>query len=57
MTRHHPEPNINILLTRNFPFDSDDRQRRNPLMIPLHSLWAKLNNRTRGQFEYDLTCF
>ena len=23
--------------------------------IPLHCLWAKLNNRTRGQFEYDVT--
>ena len=23
MIRHHAEPNINILLTRNFPFDSD----------------------------------
>ena len=26
MTRHHVEPNINILLTRNLPFDSDVRQ-------------------------------
>ena len=26
-----------------------------PLMIPLHCLWAKSNNRTRGQFEYDVT--
>ena len=23
MTKHHAEPNINILLTRNFPLDSD----------------------------------
>ena len=26
MTRHQAEPNINILLTRNLPFDSDFRQ-------------------------------
>ena len=26
MTRHHAEPNINMLLTRNLPFDSDFRQ-------------------------------
>ena len=26
MTRHHAEPNINILLTRNLPFDSDITQ-------------------------------
>ena len=26
MTRHHAEPNINMLLTRNLPFDSDVRQ-------------------------------
>ena len=26
MTRHHTEPNINILLTKNLPIDSDVRQ-------------------------------
>ena len=26
-------------------------------MIPLHYLWSKLNNRTRGQFECDVTWF
>ena len=26
-------------------------------MIPLHCLWAKLNNRTHGQFECDMTWF
>ena len=26
MTRGHAEPNINVLLTRNLPFDSDVRQ-------------------------------
>ena len=26
-------------------------------MIPLHCLWAKSNNRTRDQFEYDVTWF
>ena len=38
MTRHQSESNINILLTRNLPFDSDVRQRNHPLMIPLHYL-------------------
>ena len=51
---HHAKPNINILLTRNIPFDSDVRQRSHPLMIPLHYLWAKSNNRTLGQFECDV---
>ena len=27
------------------------------LMIAMHCLWAKSNNRTRGQFEYDVTWF
>ena len=54
MTRHHAN---NILLTRNLPFGSDVRQRSQPLMIPMHCLWAKSNNRTRGQFECDLTLF
>ena len=54
MTRHHAN---NILLARNLPFDSDVRQWSQPLMIPLHCLWAKSNNRTRGQFVYDVTLF
>ena len=57
MTRHQAEPNINILLTRNLPFDSDFRQWSHPSMIPLHCLWAKSNNSTRGQFECDATWF
>ena len=28
-----------------------------PLAIPLHCLWTKLNNRTRCQFECDVTWF
>ena len=28
-----------------------------PSMIPLHCLWPKSNNRTRGQFECDVTWF
>ena len=47
MTRHHAEPNISMLLTRNLPFDLDVRQWSYPLMIPLPCLWAKSNNRTR----------
>ena len=56
-TRHHAEPNINMLLTRNLPFDSDVRQWSHPLMIPLHCLWAKSNNKTRDQFECDVSWF
>ena len=41
MTGHHAKPNINILVTRNLPFDSDVRLWRHPLMILLHFLWAK----------------
>ena len=37
-----------------FVFDSDVRQRSHTLMIPLHCLWAKSNNRTRG---CDVTLF
>ena len=54
MTRHHAN---NVLLTGNLPFYSDVRQSSHPLMIPLHYLRAKSNNRTRGQFEYDVTFF
>ena len=57
MTRNHDEPNINILLARNLPFESDVRQWSHPLMIPLHGLWAKSNNTTLGQFECDMTWF
>ena len=56
MIRHHAEPNI-TLLTRNLIFDSDVRQLNHPLIIPLHCLWTKSNNRTRGQFECGLTWF
>ena len=57
MNRYYAEPNINILLTRNLPFDSDIRQRSHPLMIPLHCLWANSNNRMCGQFECGVTGF
>ena len=57
MTRHHDEPNINILLTGNLSFDSDVRQWNRLFMIPLHFLWAKSNNGARGQFECDVTWF
>ena len=57
MTRHYAESNISMLLTRNLPIDSDVRQRSHFLMIPLHYLWAKSNNRTLGQFECDVTWF
>ena len=52
MTRH-AEPNIK-LLARKLPFYSDVRQWSHPLMIPLHCLWTKSNNRTRGQYECDV---
>ena len=47
MTRNPAKPNIIILLTRNFPFDSDVWLWSHPLMIPLHCLRAKSNNGTR----------
>ena len=53
----HAVSNINMLLTRNFPFDSDDRQWSHFLMLPLDCLWAKSNDRTRDQFECDVTFF
>ena len=53
---HNAEPSINILLTRNLQSDSDIRHWSHLLMISLHYLWAKSNNRTRGQFERDKTC-
>ena len=56
-TRHHTEPNVNILLARNIFFDPDVRQWSHPSMIPMHCLWAKANNRTCGQFECDMTWF
>ena len=51
MTRHHAN---NALLARNLPFDSDVRRWNHPLIIPLHCLLAKSNNKTSGQFEYDV---
>ena len=57
MIRHHAEPNINILSTRNLLFDSDVRQWSRPLMIPMHSLFAKSSNRKRDQFECDVIWF
>ena len=56
INRYHDEPNINILLTRNLS-DSYIRQWSHPLVIPLQFLWTKLNKRTRGQFECDMTLF
>ena len=53
MSRHHTI----ILLARNLPFDSDFRQWNYPLMILLHCLWTKSNNRTRGQFECYVNFF
>ena len=57
MTRHHAVSNINILLIRNHPIDFGVRQCSHPLMISLHCLCAKSNNRTRGLFECDVTWF
>ena len=36
MARHYAEPNMNKLLARNLPFDSDFIQLLHPLMVPLH---------------------
>ena len=53
ITRHHLEPNIYILLTRNLPFDFDVRE----LTITLHCWWANFNNKTCDQFEFSVTWF
>ena len=47
MTRHRAESNINVLLTRNVPFDTSVRQWSQAssfIMIPLYCLLAKLKN-------------
>ena len=46
-----------LLLSRNFPFDANVRQKSHPLLIPLHCLRAKSNNVMRGQFECDVIWF
>ena len=57
MNRHHADRNINVLLTRNHPFDSDVRKWSQLLMIPLHCLWAISNKRQHGQFKCDVNLF
>ena len=58
MTRHHAEPNMNIVLTRNLLFDSDVKQCSHPLMIPFHCLWGKSNNGKSARFDSNMTfCF
>ena len=51
INRHYA---TNIWLARNLPFGPDITQGSHPLMIPLHCLRDKSNNRTRNQFEYDV---
>ena len=46
-----------VLLTISLPFDCDIRQWSHPLRILLHCFRDKLNNKARGQFEFDLTWF
>ena len=53
MTRHHAEQNIDLLLTRNLPFDSHARRRSLTVIIPLHCLWAKLNNRKLSNMKHQ----
>ena len=59
ITKHNTEPNINTLLTKKSSFWlwRQTEKPSSPLIIPLHCLWAKSNNRTRGQFECDVTWF
>ena len=54
MPRHHAEWSINMLMTRSLPVDFGVKQWSHSLMKPLHCLWAKSNNKTRGQFEFDV---
>ena len=44
-----------ILLARNLPFDSDVRQLKPFFNDTMALFGAKSNNRTSGQFEYDVT--
>ena len=55
--RFAPWPDIMLSQTWIYYIDSGVGQRSHPLMIPLHCLWAKSNNRTCGQFEGDVTWF
>ena len=54
ITRHYAEPN-NILLIKKFWFDV--RQWSHRLMITVHCLWAKSNNRAPGQSECEVAWF
>ena len=56
VTTHHAEPNMNILLASNLPYESDVRQWSPPLVIPLHCELNRTIERT-GQFECDVTWF
>ena len=55
MTRHQAESNINILLTRNLPFDSGVIQWIHPFMIPLHC--CGLNRTIECVVNLNVTCF
>ena len=57
LTSAYGKPNINMLLRRNLPIDSGVGQWSHSLMIQLHCLWAKSNDRMPGQFECDVTWF
>ena len=52
-----PWSNIMLSQTRNLSIDSVVRHWSHPVIIPLHCLYSKLNNRTRSKFEYDVTWF
>ena len=47
----------NVLLASNRPFNSNVRHWSHPLMMTLNCLWCKWKDRTRSQFEYDMTLF
>ena len=57
MTLHHADSNIDIIWTRNLHIDSGVRQWSYRLMMPLHCLWAKSNNRARVQFQFYVIWF
>ena len=50
---YHDEPNLNILLTRNLPFDTDVRQWSFPLVI--HCIVCVLDRTTEPQVNLNVT--
>ena len=57
LKKREKKSEIFYILTRNLPIESGVGQWSHLLMIPLHCLWVKSNNRTRSQCKCDVTLF